>query len=159
MKTLMTAFLALCMTAGAWAQPHDDKRAESLRIAFLTEYLSLTTEEAQAFWPVYNEMRDQAKAIMEARRDRVEQADFDNMSEDAAREFVDQHFQSEQDMLALRRQYAARYTEVLPMKKVAMLTLAEEAFKRELLKHARERREGPPRGGGRGPGPRGGDRP
>lgn len=49
------------------AQPQSEltkKQAiESLKIAFLSRQLSLTPEEAQKFWPVYNQYDDEIKKL------------------------------------------------------------------------------------------------
>ncbi|MBL7774660.1 MAG: hypothetical protein JNK89_01585, partial [Saprospiraceae bacterium] len=60
-RHFFTVFIILFAAAAAWAQPDPDRRDERLnayRIAIFTEVLRLTTEEAQAFWPIYNEYLD-----------------------------------------------------------------------------------------------------
>ena len=46
----------ICVTT--MAQRHDRKKIESLRIAYLTEELDLSTAEAKDFWPVFNEFEN-----------------------------------------------------------------------------------------------------
>jgi hypothetical protein len=153
MRKTIILNLLLAVSLTTFAQhgppPPDDDRTESLRIAFLTNYLSLTPEESAAFWPVYNQMRAEAKTEMDAVREGMEKADIPNMSDAELRTLIDGHFRHEQTMLDIRRKYADKFTEVLPMQKVAMLTRAEEAFKREILRKARDRR--PPERDGGGP--------
>ena len=68
LKSLFLAFsLFFCLSANA--QPPngrgkpDGKKVDALRIAFITEKLQLTTQEAQVFWPVYNEYQGKLKEI------------------------------------------------------------------------------------------------
>lgn len=159
MKKIIATIVLLGLFAAGFAQPGpDDDRAESLRIAFLTNYLSLTPEESQQFWPVYNQMRDEAKVYMDAKRQNMEKSDFDKMSNEQLKQYIQDHMNNEQQLLDIRKKYAGEFAKVLPLKKVAMLTGAEDAFKRELLRHAKDRKE-PPGGspsGDRNPGGGGG---
>lgn len=42
---------------------------ESFKIQFITKKLDLTPEEAEKFWPVYNEQRDASKKLMQEKKD------------------------------------------------------------------------------------------
>ncbi len=42
---------------------------ESFKIQFITKKLDLTPEEAEKFWPVYNEQRDASKKLMLEKKD------------------------------------------------------------------------------------------
>ena len=41
----------------------DGPNIMGLKIAFITRYLSLTTDEAQKFWPVYYDYSDKVRAL------------------------------------------------------------------------------------------------
>lgn len=57
MKRLyIAAFLLLIAVAAANGQPNRHERIKAEKIAFITDELNLTPEEAQIFWPVYNQM-------------------------------------------------------------------------------------------------------
>ena len=47
--------------------PEQQEKYEALKVAFLTEELSLSSKEAQAFWPVYNEMDEKLTEIRQAK--------------------------------------------------------------------------------------------
>lgn len=65
-----TAFLFLFFIASHLAAQQESKheKLEALKIAFITEKLSLTTKEAQNFWPVYNEYSQKIEKIRKAKR-------------------------------------------------------------------------------------------
>jgi hypothetical protein len=42
---------------------------ESFKIQFITKKLNLTPEEAEKFWPVYNEQKEASKKLMGAEKD------------------------------------------------------------------------------------------
>ena len=129
----------------------DDEKIESLRIAFLTKYLDLSPEESQVFWPVFNNMQKEMESLHNQYDiKRSESPDFDAMNESQLNDFINKQIDHEQKMLDIRKKYIAEYKKVLPLKKVAMLGEAEQVFKRELLKAAKDKRGGP---GGPPPGP------
>jgi hypothetical protein len=133
----------------AWAQPAGERlkdRVEARRIAFLTERLSLTPEEAQLFWPIYNEFKDKLKA---ARKEGKADKPVEQMTEAEAEIAITEHFENEQKELDLQREMAVKLHKAIPARKIAMLQGAEKEFKLELLKEIRERRQN---GGGQKPG-------
>ena len=69
---LSLAFLILSLNI-LMAQHHMKKQVEyqrfkSEKIAYLTDQLELTPDEAQAFWPLSNEMEQKRMALFEDRR-------------------------------------------------------------------------------------------
>lgn len=50
-------------------KPQDGPNIQGLKIAFITRYLSLTTEEAQKFWPVYYDYSDKVRALRNESKD------------------------------------------------------------------------------------------
>ena len=78
MKKLISVFSALVLVgAVAFAQPQhnkkDNKNGEEWRekvraeqVSFITSELNLTESEAQAFWPVYNEVQKQRREAFQA---------------------------------------------------------------------------------------------
>lgn len=116
---------------------------ESMKIAFITKHLDLTPDEAQKFWPVYNQYNNELKSLRKNRRaDRKDgQEDLQNMNDKDVEKSVDGEIVYRQQELDLLKKYHAQFKQVLPIKKVALLYRAEEDFKKELLQKIRERRE------------------
>ncbi len=57
-------FLMLSFGAAAQNQPAPEAPIlQGIKIAFITKQLSLTSEEAQKFWPLYNDFSDKAKSL------------------------------------------------------------------------------------------------
>lgn len=142
-KIMFTVTTMLLFLSAAMAQEdrprHEmiEERVEAQRVAFITQRLRLTTEESQAFWPVYNEFGDKMKALKEQLSPRPE---IMNMSDEEAEDYLDQTLKIEQQELDLKRSYMNKFKEVLPVRKVAMLGHVERAFNRELLKRIQEGR-------------------
>jgi hypothetical protein len=59
-----TIFTVLSLGAVAQNQPTPEAPIlQGIKIAFITKQLALTTEEAQKFWPLYNDFSDKAKNL------------------------------------------------------------------------------------------------
>lgn len=132
--------IAISLMAGAisYAQPETGDNAkmriESQRVAFITQRLSLTPQEAEKFWPVYNAHRESLKAL----RDDFERPDLPNLSDEEATRLIDKHLQQEQKRLDLKKNLLSQLRGILPPRKIVMLHVAENAFNRELLRKAQE---------------------
>ncbi len=107
---------------------HD--RLEAQRISFLTERLELTPDEAQKFWPIYNEYKAEQKALKKARRPKKK---VDEMSEEEIEAFILQSFEREEKEIALKRKYFQEFKRVLPIRKIGKLQQAEKEFRRKVI--------------------------
>lgn len=72
-KILTTLCFLVFLQFAAKAQPErppaDRPNIQGLKIAFITKQLSLNSEEAQKFWPVYYEFSDKARKIRQDEKD------------------------------------------------------------------------------------------
>lgn len=119
---------------------------EAKRIAFITQELSLTPEEAQVFWPVYNEYNQKRNQMMILHREeRKDVTDIDKLSESELMELADEDIRNMEDMVALRREYHEKFKQILPVKKVILLYNAERDFNRKLYREGRGRSDSPGR--------------
>jgi hypothetical protein len=141
MKKILFTLILLC-SLSSWAQESKSDKVEALKIAFLTNKLELTSKEAQAFWPLYNEYNTKMEKLRKSKK-----SDFDelknkgeNLSEKELEIFMNEIFATRQKELDLQKEYFEKYSKVLPMKKVALLYQAENQFKRELLRKIKEKK-------------------
>jgi len=113
------------------------ERIEAQRIAFITQKLSLTPDEAAKFWPIYNEHKDDIREL----RDDMERPDLMNVTDNEASVIIERHFQMEEKRLELKRTLFSRLRTVIGPRKILMLHAAEKEFNRELLRRANEFRK------------------
>ena len=113
------------------------------RIAYFTEQIGLTTEEAQLFWPIYNEMDNKRTALFEERASIIHQ--FMNESNSLSEKQIDERLNRltaiQQQEMALPVEYDAKFRKVLPARKVMNLYVAEMGFRNYLLQKMRARRD------------------
>jgi hypothetical protein len=115
------------------------ERMEAMRTAFITNKLNLTPEEAQQFWPVYNQMDAERRKLQQKYRPETEVA---AMSDAEAEKFLNAHFTMEEEMVRLKREYYQRLRKTITVRKLAMLPRIEHEFRQELVETLRERRAG-----------------
>ncbi len=115
---------------------------EAMKIAFLTTKLDLTPEEAQKFWPVYNQYSDNLQDLRKKRREDEREAkkNFEDLTDKEIELAIDNDLAFRQKELDLQKEYNTKFKGVLPMKKVSRLYAAEEQFKRVLLDKLRDNR-------------------
>jgi hypothetical protein len=64
--------LMLCLHFNLQAQRGKMRdRIEPMKIAFITQKLNLTAEEAQKFWPVYNKFSDELQKLRSTTKDKL----------------------------------------------------------------------------------------
>ena len=117
------------------------------RIAYFTEKIGLTTEEAQLFWPIYKEFDNKRNALFDERASIIQNFmnNADNFTEKQIDEQLKRLVAIQQQELALPAEYDAKFRKVLSARKVMNLYVAEIGFRNHLLQKMRNR---PPPGSG-----------
>lgn len=144
-----TAILCFSTAASANKRCGEDwkEKMQSEKIAFLTTEIGLTPEEAQAFWPVYNQVekeKDEAMHNVIKAYKELSKA-IEEGSKDVAA-LLDKYITALAKMNEVENGVAAKYKAVLPVEKVAKLYVSEERFRRNHIRrlHGGEGRPGQP---------------
>jgi hypothetical protein len=126
MKQLFTLLFAICLYGSAMAQDElnqpDDKKLqniEALKAAFLSKELELTPDEAQKFWPLYNQYEKELKST-------IQQNDQNIIERD-------------EKVLAIRKRYKDQFTRVLGDKRMNRMFTAEVRFRGMLIKAMKQK--------------------
>ncbi|MBT8322250.1 MAG: hypothetical protein KJO94_02120 [Eudoraea sp.] len=135
----------LFMFAGVYSQRRPvQEKIKTLKVAFITERLSLSSSEAQAFWPIYNEHEANLEALK--REERIEirskMMDFESLSEREAASLLQQSIALEKEKHQMNIRFLEQMSEVISAKKTFLLIKAEEDFKKRLLREIQQRRRG-----------------
>lgn len=119
---------------GDWQERHE--KIKALKVAFFTQRLSLTSEEAEKFWPVYNEYEDARLEMKtnEIKANKENWKNFENLTDAQIEKLVDEYVNREQREADLDKKYFAEFKKVLPIRKVGLLLKVEHDFKAEVLK-------------------------
>ena len=143
-KFLIILFL-LSTFCFAQQSPMGDKKEQikALKVGFITNELSLTTEEATKFWPIYNAY-DEKQFILKFQKMKAFKASMDDdaldkMSEKEAATLLYQMESNENESYMLRKKLIINLRGVIPAKKIIKLIKAEDNFVKILLQQYRDR--------------------
>ncbi len=157
MKTAKLFLVGLAMVAfSLHGQERSDRFQKAMeemqaeRVSFLTTKLELTVDEAQKFWPVYNEYLKQREELIWGRREKFGR-DFkpEEATDEQMKKMLNDMLDQEIKQAQLKKDYYTKIQEVLPVKKVLRLQRAEQDFMNHMLNQIRG---GDKRGEGRNQG-------
>ena len=112
------------------------EKIRSLEIAYLTKQLELTPDEAEKFWPVYNNYTKEFLELLKKRRE----ARYNKNADPDATISADLVYESK--MLELKKKYRKLYAKAIPPQKILALYKAEGEFREHLYKQLNSRRKG-----------------
>ena len=133
----------------------DKNRVRSHKIAFITDQLNLTTEEAEVFWPIYNAHE---KLMLQYRRDEINamksinknqnkpflsQKNFDNINENEATKIYNLVTDIRNKTHQEKQSFFTKVATVLSYKKILKLQVAEREFRKELFRKLKQSRRKP----------------
>ncbi|WP_225986382.1 hypothetical protein [Rufibacter sp. LB8] len=143
MKTKNCLILMMMLLWGMVAQAQSKKetpeekkarmeRIENAKIAFITEKLSMNQDQAQRFWPVYNEHEAKRQELRQRMRPYKEE-NISALSEEKVLAGLEARMAIRQRELDLEKEYMDRYLRVISAKQLALLYRSEREFTKLLL--------------------------
>ena len=139
----------------ACAQNQGREKLDAYKIAFFTKRLNLTPQEAEKFWPVYNEFQNKRSSVqvekMQLNRN-VNQNEL-NMSEKELTDAGDKLISLQMQEANLAMEYHKKFKEILSPVKVIRLYQAENQYRLQLLNELKQnqpQRNNPQKGPGGG---------
>lgn len=121
------------------AQENKKDKIEKLHVSYINKRLELNESEAQKFWTVYNEYKQKQRALKQKYRQALKQKGS-HLSEADAEELYQLDLQTQQAEADLHKQYSQKLKDMIGVKKVVELRLAEYDFRREVINSIQEKR-------------------
>lgn len=142
MKHIFASILMSCVfCASLSAQPDPEKqndRIAAYRVAVFTEVLNLTSEEAQGFWPVFNEFQGKREQLQKQLKPSKQ---LESMNDAEVEEYLKKYFELKQQEVDLEKDLTQRLRKVLPVRKIAKIPVAEREFRERLVAKLKEMKE------------------
>lgn len=150
-KAFMVSALLLIAFAG-FAQQTDSElsqdqpdakaqeRIKNLRIAYISEKLGLTPDQAEKFWPVYREFvqeRAKLRAELKTAQQSINRTNPDPKQQQA---LLDLGLKVKQKELDLEKDYSGRLLHVINAQQVLALHKAEQEFRSLIINQLQQRR-------------------
>ncbi|USD25362.1 hypothetical protein [Flagellimonas marinaquae] len=142
-RTLIFSTLLL-VTMAMHAQGPIWERVKTLKVAFITERIDLTSEEAQQFWPVYNEHEETLERIRKKERFELFSniSNAQNLTNSESETLLDNIMALQQEKLKAEESFLLKMRKIIPAQKVLLLLKAEEDFKKQMIHQFRKRKGG-----------------
>ena len=123
--------------------PQTIELIKTKKIAFLTEAIGLTSQEAQKFWPVYNELEKERYLLMDKKRDLEEKSESPKpgMTDADYRKLATEIVVAHAKEGSLLEEYNLKFLNILPAEKVVKLYRAEGKFRASLMHEFRKGQE------------------
>ncbi len=120
------------------------EQIKAMKVAYITNELSLTPDEAAKFWPLYNAFEEKQHEIRKQKLkgylDRIDDESFDNLSEKEAATLLAQLESTEDELYQAKKKFVASLKGVISSTKILKLKKAEEGFNRKLLQQYRDKK-------------------
>lgn len=145
---LSVSVILLASSIKVSAQPGNrgdwKERMQSEKIAFLTMEIGLTPDEAQKFWPIYNQVSEELdKAMHEtfASYMELEKALNENKADKEISKCLERYMDALEKQNEIRNDSVEKYRKILTDKKVAKIFVAEEKFRRQHIRRLHSRQD------------------
>ena len=137
-RIFIITVLAIClgMTADAHKRCDNDwkEKIMSEKIAFLTMEMNITPEEAQAFWPVYNQVEQEKDAALEQVIKSYKALSTAVEQNAKTEKLLEAYLEAQKNLRKVDNEAPEKYKAVLSAEKVAKLYVAEEKFRRQHIR-------------------------
>ena len=107
---------------------------------FFTRNAELTQEEADAFFPIYNELQQKKRELNRETRRIMRQEGGAEPSEEQCLKAIEARAETNIKIAELEKEYLKKYKEVLPASKILKVQNAEEQFNSQILKDIQQSR-------------------
>jgi hypothetical protein len=131
----------------------DREKIQAARIAFLTNRLDLSVDQAKVFWPIFNEYDSKKGALLreygQKKHEIFENSDQRSLNDEDAKKMLDIYLDQKQAELDLEKIYLKRFDEVLDSRQVWKVITFDSDFRRSLMRKISDEDRGPrPNGNG-----------
>ena len=116
-------------------------KLQAARIALITERLGLSPEQAQQFWPIYNEYAEQRRMIQQEFRDARKGLDLNKLTEIQSRALIKARMDGKQRQLNLETKYSDRLMDVINTRQLMALKKAEDDFRAMIIRRIEQRKQ------------------
>lgn len=143
MKKYTLVLLFTLLVGAVYAQRggerYDPEKLKAAKVAFITTRLDLNSEQAEKFWPIYNEFSDKREAMIRQMAELNDRRD-QPISEEEAKNRVEKRFELQQQLLNEEKNFVSKASSVISYNQLFLLNGLSRDFARHI--YQRQRREG-----------------
>jgi hypothetical protein len=141
-RNLLILIIAILPLTAISAQNPNREKLDAYRIGFFTKKLSLSSEEAEKFWPVYNDYQKQRNTLLQQRREMIRNFNQNEstLSDKELTEIGDKLISTFSEESSIAVAFHNKLRGVLPPAKVIKYYQAENQWKTQLLNELQDNR-------------------
>ena len=141
--TILLLSLSISFYAQGKKMLEKKEQIYALKVAFITNNLSLTSTEAEKFWPIYNSFEQKQFELKRQKSiffiKKMNDETLSKMSDKEALAVLTQMEASEDEVFQLRKKLIISLKSILSPVKIIKLKKAEDEFNKKLLQQYREK--------------------
>ena len=140
MKRILITALTLFLAISVIGQNDAAEKIRRAKIALITERLDLSPEQAEKFWPIYNEYTKKQREVRKSFDDAKSNYEPKNASEEDNQQLLQLGMKTKELALQLEKNYSDRLLHVINNRQMLSLRKAEDDFKTMILKRIQDQR-------------------
>lgn len=111
---------------------YDKEKLESAKVAFITQRLDLSPEQAEKFWPAYNQHSKEKRSLMRQIDRLVENGE--GMSNEQANQVIAKRFELQQQILDLEKTFLKNIVKIISPVQAIKLDDVNKDFARHIYR-------------------------
>ena len=143
MKNYITLVVLLIFSVAIAQNDKKLDRIKALRVAYISNKLELTKEEAEKFWPVFNTFDDKQFDLRIQKRIltfKLQKQNSDLNSEKEMSAILDESEKIEDEMQSNRKTFVKNLKGIISPQKIILLKRLEIEFKQELINKIKDKK-------------------
>lgn len=132
-RYILTFFILFLVLGSSIAQTQESRfqQIEAAKVAYITKQLQLSPAEAQKFFPIYNQYRNEIRQISYEKRGKNTNFKRGQVNE----------LEFDSQILACKKKYRERFATVIPAAKASRFFEVEREFRETLFKELENRNQ------------------
>ncbi len=118
------------------------ERIHAAKMAYITDRLHLSSNQAAGFTPLYNEYEADVRATRQAFFSKYNGTRPEDADDATSRQWLDDNLDYQQQIIELKRKYNDRFIKIISPQQLAELYKAEREFNQMLMQRLRQNRNG-----------------
>lgn len=139
MKRIIIGLLLITVVFPVFAQRNknvDREKLEAARVAFITNRLSLSPQQAEKFWPLFNQHQESRDQLMGELRNISRKGDAE-ISGDQAKQLIEERYSIQKKMLEIEKAFIDKVSASLSPVQAFKLNEANRDFTRHIYRMQR----------------------
>lgn len=134
-------FLGISAYAQKPTTEYDKEKLDAARVAFITNRLDLKPEQAEKFWPLFNQYNEERTNMMN-KVSSLNRESMQELTENRANEIIQKRFSIQQQLLDREKVFMEEITKVISPQQAIKLGGVNREFTRQVYQRHRGGREG-----------------